>query len=83
MAVVPLGPAPAVDPLTRRYDPAVKPRSLALVKTAAGERLYVAGQLASRVYVIDPAARIVLRESPSAPRPRRSSPRPTDSPSTW
>ena len=46
--------APAVDPSTNRFDPAVMPRALALDST--GSRLYVTGQRSGRLYAIDTAS---------------------------
>ncbi len=46
--------APAVDPNTQRFDPAVMPRALALDSTAAN--LYVTGQRSGRLYAIDVAS---------------------------
>jgi YVTN family beta-propeller protein len=43
--------APAVDPVTQRYDPAVRPRAIALVDALG--KAYVAGQSANRVFVVD------------------------------
>jgi YVTN family beta-propeller protein len=43
--------APAVDPLTQRFDPAVRPRAIALLESAS--KAYVAGQSANQVLVID------------------------------
>ena len=42
---------PLVDPTTRRYEPQVKPRSLAILTGDA--KVYVAGETANRVYVVD------------------------------
>jgi YVTN family beta-propeller protein len=67
LAEIPLGAAaPAVDPQTKRFDPAVSPRALALVD---GKKLYVAGQSANRVFVIDVATRAVTKSIavPAAP----------------
>ena len=43
--------APAVDPATGRFDPAVAPRALAL--DSSGSTLYVTGQRSGRLYAID------------------------------
>jgi YVTN family beta-propeller protein len=51
VAEVALGAAPAVDPTTMRFDPAVRPRALAL--TPDDKKVYVAGQTANRVFVLD------------------------------
>ncbi|APR84848.1 Surface antigen [Minicystis rosea] len=66
LAEIPLGPAPAVDPATKRFDPAIAPRSLAIVDE---KKVYVAGQMSNRVYVIDAEKRAVLKsiEVPAAP----------------
>lgn len=57
-----LAPAPpAVDPLTRRFEPAVAPRALAIV---GDRKVYVAGQAASRVFVIDAVTHQVLTSIP-------------------
>lgn len=48
---------PTVDPATKRFDPKVAPRSLALVNE---KKVYVAGQAANSVYVIDAAKRSVI-----------------------
>lgn len=62
VAEIPLGDhAPAVDPATQRFDPAVLPRALALVD---GKKVYVAGQSAGRVYVIDAEKRAVIKSIP-------------------
>jgi len=59
---IPLGAAPpAVDPQTKRYDPAVLPRALSLVD---GKKVYVAGESANRVYVIDAETRAVTTSIP-------------------
>ena len=59
---IPLGASPpAVDPTTMRFDPAVLPRSLALVDDA---KVYVAGESANTVYVIDAATHAVKTKIP-------------------
>lgn len=68
VAEIPLGPAPAVDPATKRFDPAVSPRALAIVGSA---KVYVAGQAANQVFVVDAKKHEVIRSiavaaSPSA-----------------
>jgi YVTN family beta-propeller protein len=45
--------APAVDPTTQRFDPAVAPRALALDST--GKTLFVTGQRSGLLYAIDTA----------------------------
>ncbi len=58
VAEIPLGSkAPAVDPATKRFDPAVAPRALAVVSDA---KVYVVGQASNRVYVIDAVKRSIL-----------------------
>lgn len=47
---IPLGEVPEVDPTTQRYEPKITPRALTLVN---GSKVYVAGQSANRVYVVD------------------------------
>jgi YVTN family beta-propeller protein len=42
---------PSVDALTGRFDPAIRPRAIALVGTQS--KAYVAGQAANRVFVVD------------------------------
>jgi YVTN family beta-propeller protein len=56
IAEIALGDKPAVDPATKRYEPAIAPRGLAVVN---GKKVYVAGQSANRVYVIDAETRAV------------------------
>jgi YVTN family beta-propeller protein len=59
---IPLTPAPPrADPGTRRFEPAVSPRGLAIV---ADRKVYVAGQAASRVFVIDAVSRQVVTSIP-------------------
>lgn len=48
---------PAVDPTTMRFDPAISPRALTILPGNA--KVYVAGQRANAVYVIDAASRTV------------------------
>ncbi len=50
---------PAVDPETRRYEPRVGPRALALSPRA--QRLYVTGQRSSELLVIDLSVGAVVR----------------------
>jgi YVTN family beta-propeller protein len=58
LAEIPLGAAPpAVDATTQRFEPSVKPRALAILP--GDQRVYVAGQTADRVFVIDAATRRV------------------------
>ena len=51
------GTAPAQDPTTNRFDPAVMPRALALDST--GANLYVTGERSGTVYALDPKAATV------------------------
>jgi YVTN family beta-propeller protein len=63
VAEVPLGSAPpAADPMTGRYEPAVKPRALAILPGDA--KVYVAGETSGRVYVIDAATHAVRANLP-------------------
>ena len=56
VAEIALGSAPpAVDPASQRYEPRVTPRALALVTGMA--KLYIAGQSANRVFVVDTKAK--------------------------
>lgn len=59
LAEVALAPPPARDPITNRFDPSVRPRALALLP--GDGKLYVAGQSANRVFVVDTGSRAVLR----------------------
>ena len=53
-AEIALGTAPpAVDPTTMRFDPKISPRALAILPGNA--KVYVAGQRADTVYVVDAA----------------------------
>lgn len=61
LAEIPLGAPPAVDPETQRFEPAIAPRSLAIVD---GKKVYVAGQSANRVFVIDAEKRAVIASIP-------------------
>jgi YVTN family beta-propeller protein len=63
IAEVLLGNAPpTVDPVTKRFEPAVKPRALAILPGDA--KVYVAGETANRVYVLDAASRAVRASIP-------------------
>ncbi len=42
---------PAVDPVTQRYDPTVRPRAIALIDSL--NKAYVAGQAANQVFVVN------------------------------
>jgi YVTN family beta-propeller protein len=48
---------PAADPTTRRFDPAVGPRALAL--DSRGRTLYVTGQRSGQLYAVDTASAAV------------------------
>ena len=67
LAEVPLGPPPGVDPATGRYEPSVAPRALAILP--GDRKVYVAGQAANRVLVIDTATRAVVGSIPVAVDP--------------
>lgn len=55
-----LGDAPpAVDGTTQRYEPKVAPRALAILP--GDRKLYVAGQAANKIYVVDAMARSVTK----------------------
>jgi YVTN family beta-propeller protein len=67
IAEIPLGSrAPALDPATKRFDPAVMPRALALV---GDKKVYVVGEAANRVYVLDAEKHTILTSIvvPAAP----------------
>ncbi len=53
--------APAVDPTTQRFDPAVGPRSLAL--DSHGRTLFVTGQRSGHLYAIDTASATVKADA--------------------
>ena len=61
------GQRPAQDPTTRRFDPAVKPRALAIDEPKG--KIYVAGEMSSKVYVVDPTAMTVVRSIAVGARP--------------
>src|SRR5438067_3488628 len=61
LAEIALGPTPTVDG-AGRYEPAVKPRALAILSDDA--KVYVAGQTANAIFVIDAAARRVVASIP-------------------
>lgn len=62
IAEILLGEAPpAVDPVSSRFDPKVLPRALTLVNE---KKVYVAGQSANRVFVIDAEKRVVTGSIP-------------------
>lgn len=67
VAEVPLTPAPPALDAAMRYEPAAKPRALALLP--GDKKLYVAAQTANRVFVIDTAARAVTASIPVAADP--------------
>ncbi len=58
---------PAIDPTTCRYEPAVRPRAIALVDALA--KVYVAGQSANAVYVVDTKAGQVITTIPVGAEP--------------
>ena len=67
-AEVPLAAtAPRPDPDSGRYEPSVKPRALCLLP--GDKKLYVAGQTANRVFVIDTEKRAVITSIPVAAEP--------------
>lgn len=66
VATVALGPTPAVDG-SGRYEPSVKPRALALLPDDS--KLYVAGQTANAVFVVDARKHKLLRSIPVAAAP--------------
>jgi YVTN family beta-propeller protein len=67
VAEVPLGDKPpAADPTTKRFEPAVLPRALTLV---SDKKVYIAGETANKVYVVDADMHTVLTsiDVPAAP----------------
>ena len=67
LAEIPLGSSPpALDPATKRFDPAVMPRALAMV---SDQKVYVVGEAANRVYVLDAKTHAILTSItvPAAP----------------
>lgn len=66
IAEVPLGPTPTVDD-DGRYEPPVKPRALAILPN--DEKVYVAGQSADAVFVIDARTYRVTARIPVAAAP--------------
>ncbi len=67
LAEIPLGSKPpALDPSTKRFDPAVMPRALAVV---SDKKVYVAGQASNRLYVLDAEKRSIITSltMPAAP----------------
>lgn len=67
LAEIPLGSKPpALDPSTKRFDPAVMPRALAVV---SDKKVYVAGEASNRLYVLDAEKRSVITSitMPAAP----------------
>lgn len=67
LAEIPLGSKPpALDPSTKRFDPAVLPRALAVVSDT---KVYVAGETSNRLYVLDAKKRSVITSitMPAAP----------------
>jgi YVTN family beta-propeller protein len=68
VAEVALGAAPpAVDPATMRYEPSVKPRALAI--SPDDKKVYVAGQTANAVFVVDAVRHTVLTSIPVGAEP--------------
>jgi YVTN family beta-propeller protein len=67
VAEVPLGPTPAVDPSTMRFDPQVKPRALAILP--GDQKIYVAGQTANQVFVVDAQTHTVTTTIPVGAEP--------------
>ena len=67
LAEIPLGTkAPALDPTTKRFDPAVAPRALAIV---SDKKVYVVGEASNLVYVLDAEKHTILTSIavPAAP----------------
>jgi YVTN family beta-propeller protein len=65
---VPLGDGPpAEDPVTKRFEPKITPRALALWHD--GEKIYVAGQTANAVYVVNGETRAVDKVIPVPAEP--------------
>jgi YVTN family beta-propeller protein len=63
-----LGKAPpAVDGTTMRYEPAVKPRALAILP--GDKKVYVAGQTANAVFVVDAVGHSLLKSIPVGAAP--------------
>jgi YVTN family beta-propeller protein len=61
------GMATAQDPTTKRFDPAVGPRALAL--NSQGTTLYVTGQRSGHVYAVDTATATVKTDAPACSEP--------------
>jgi YVTN family beta-propeller protein len=61
-----LGPPPALD-TNMRYEPPIKPRALAI--TPDNKKVYVAGQVAGKVFVIDAATKSVTGQIPVGAEP--------------
>ncbi|MCU1283344.1 MAG: Surface antigen [bacterium] len=66
LAEITLGPTPAVDS-GGRYEPAVKPRALAILP--GDDKVYVAGQTANAIFVVDAKTRRVLTSIPVGAAP--------------
>jgi YVTN family beta-propeller protein len=65
---IPLGSTPpAIDPTTCRYDPAIRPRAIALIDSMG--KAYVAGQLANKVFVVDTNTGTVTASIPVGAEP--------------
>jgi YVTN family beta-propeller protein len=68
LAEIPLATNPPhQDSATGRYEPSVKPRALCLLP--GDQKVYVAGQTANRVFVLDANAHTVLTSIPVAAEP--------------
>ncbi len=61
VAEIPLGATPAPDPATKRYEPAQKPRALAIVNS---KKVYVAAERGDAVIVIDAASHAITTTIP-------------------
>src|SRR5262245_46135973 len=66
VAEVALGPAPTLG-ADGRYEPAVKPRALAILPDDS--KVYVAGQTANAIFVVDARAHRLLGSIPVAAAP--------------
>jgi YVTN family beta-propeller protein len=65
---IPLGAAPpSVDAATKRFDPAIMPRALALDST--GKHLYVTGQRSGSLYAIDVGQAAIRKSIPICSEP--------------
>lgn len=66
LAEIALGPTPTVD-ASGRYEPAVKPRALAILP--GDDKVYVAGQTADAIYVVSTKTRSVTATIPVGAAP--------------